>query len=123
MNRLIPFGRKITGDVVPDYLFSNLGVVDSIVLNLTSKVGLKYTIESNIEVIIGELPSAGNIGRATIELTGGGDYAITWDPNIFFPQGSPPSLSTGGKTDRLFFYCEDGAHVECYVVGLDISRT
>lgn len=66
-------------------------------------------------------PAAGDFGCFVLELTNGGDYAITYPASVDFIGGVAPTLTAAG-VDQLAFTTRDGGTTYfAFVAGLDIK--
>jgi hypothetical protein len=66
-------------------------------------------------------PASGDFGAFVMELTNGGDYAITFPASVDFVGGVAPTLTAAG-VDQLVFTTRDGGTTYLgFVAGLDIK--
>jgi hypothetical protein len=66
-------------------------------------------------------PASGDFGAFVLELTNGGDYAITFPASVDWPGGTAPILTTTGVDQLVFTTRDAGTTWLGFVAGLDIK--
>lgn len=75
-------------------------------IDLSSGNLFTKTISSVTSLSVSNVPSSGTVICFILELTGGGNFTVNWWPNIQWPYGSSPILTS--NKDVLGFYTHDG---------------
>lgn len=79
----------------------------------------KKTITAATTLSVSSVPAAGNVCSFILQLTNGGNFAVTWWPGIKWPGGIAPTLTSNG-TDTFGFYTDDGGATWC-TIGKDVK--
>lgn len=77
------------------------------------------TITGATTLTVSNIPAAGTVGTAILELTNAGSN-VTWPANSKWAGGSAPLLTAAGK-DCLGMYVHDGITLNWFVLGKDIK--
>ena len=84
------------------------------------------TISGNTTLTVSNVPTSGNVGKFTLQLTNGGSSTITWfSLSIKWPQLTSPTLTVAG-TDVIDFYTFDGGttwYADYYSLNLGQTAT
>lgn len=66
-------------------------------------------------------PTSGVEGSITFIITNGSSSILTWDPDIDWPGGTAPDLTTSGVDAITCFTLDEGVLWSCFIAGLDIK--
>ena len=76
-------------------------------LNLASGSVFSKTITAATTLTLTNTPASGSVCSFILEITNGGNFAVTWWPGIKWPDDKVPTLTSNG-TDNIGFYTTDG---------------
>lgn len=88
-------------------------------MNLASSDTFMLTATATTNLAFSNPPASGRAKYITLEITNGGNFAITWPTNTRWPGGTAPTLTTNGVDVVAFFTDNGGADYRAALVQKD----
>lgn len=90
-------------------------------IDLTAGQTREITLSGSTTFTFDNVPASGLAVGFTMYLTNGGDHSITWPASVIWPDGTAPTLTSGGTDILVFTSFDNGTTWYGVLAGLNMS--